>query len=89
MTKAVPVVSVSTVMKRNPQPGCGTSASPPGAEVFSRKNEIPSDCTIEDHDRPVLVHCVIFLRPRSPSLDSFSRYGQTTVSNCRMIEAEM
>jgi hypothetical protein len=28
-------------------------------------------------------------RPSSPSFESRSRYGQTTVSNCRMIDALM
>jgi hypothetical protein len=35
------------------------------------------------------VYWVIFLRPISPSFESFSRYGQTTVKSCRMIDAEM
>jgi hypothetical protein len=45
ITKAVPVVSVSTVSKRNPQPWkcSGTSGAPPGAVVRSRKKEMPSD----------------------------------------------
>jgi hypothetical protein len=30
---------------------------------------------------PYRVYCVIFFRPSSPSFDSRSRYGQTTVSS--------
>ncbi len=43
MTKAVPVVRVSTVSRRKPQPwrSSGTSGAPPGAVVRSRKNEMP------------------------------------------------
>src|ERR1700732_1971472 len=33
------------------------------------------------------VYCVILRRPSSPSFCSFSRYGNTTVINCRMIDA--
>ncbi len=50
---------------------------------------MPIDWTIEITTVPYRVHCVIFFLPRSPSLDSFSRYGHTTVSSCRMIDAEM
>src|SRR6202140_4989670 len=35
------------------------------------------------------VYCVILRRPSSPSFCSFSRYGNTTVINCRMIDAVM
>ena len=35
------------------------------------------------------MYCVIFRRPSSPSFDSRSRYGQTTVSSCRMIDELM
>jgi len=38
---------------------------------------------------PKRVYWVIFFRPASPSLLSFSRYGQTTVNNCKMIDAVM
>ena len=35
------------------------------------------------------MYCVIRAWPTSPSLDSFSSDGETTVSSCRMIEAVM
>ncbi len=38
---------------------------------------------------PYLVYWVILRRPSSPSLESFSRYGHTTVNSWRMIDAEM
>ena len=41
MMKIVPVVSVSTVMRRKPQPGCGTSGAPPGAVCFSSQKAMP------------------------------------------------
>ena len=47
MTKAVPVVSVSTVRSRNPHPGWTTRDAPPGAVVPSRKKEIPIAWTRE------------------------------------------
>jgi len=36
MTKAQPVVNVSTVINRNPQPGFGTKEAPPLGLAFSR-----------------------------------------------------
>src|ERR1700730_17173772 len=33
------------------------------------------------------VYCVILRRPSSPSFCSFSRYGNTTVINCKMMDA--
>ena len=50
---------------------------------------MPSDWMIEIATVPYRVHCVIFFLPRSPSLESFSKYGHTTVRSCRMIDAEM
>ena len=35
------------------------------------------------------MYCVILRRPSSPSFESRSRYGQTTVSSCRMIDELM
>ena len=35
------------------------------------------------------MYWVILRRPSSPSFDIRSRYGHTTVSSCRMIEALM
>ena len=35
------------------------------------------------------MYCVIRAWPTSPSLDSFSSDGETTVRSCRMIEAVM
>ena len=35
------------------------------------------------------MYCVIRAWPTSPSFDSFSSDGDTTVSSCRMIEAVM
>ncbi len=40
MMKIVPVVSVSTVISRKPQPGCGTSLAPLGL-CFSSQNAMP------------------------------------------------
>ncbi len=46
MTNTEPVVSVSTVMIRNDQPGSWTMAKPPCTlPVFSRKNAMPSAWT--------------------------------------------
>ncbi len=47
---------------------------------------MPSDCTTLSTIVPYRVYCVIFRRPSSPSFDSRSRYGHTTVSSCRMID---
>ncbi len=41
MMNAVPVVSVSTVIKRKPQPGSGTSGAPSGVVVRSRNRAMP------------------------------------------------
>ena len=41
MMKIVPVVSVRIVIRRKPQPGCGTSGAPPGATCFSSHSAIP------------------------------------------------
>ncbi len=47
MMNADPVVIVSTVIKRKPQPGSYTSGRPPATSVErSRKIAMPSDCTI-------------------------------------------
>ena len=35
------------------------------------------------------MYCVIFCWPTSPSLESFSSVGTTTVSSCKMIDAVM
>ena len=55
----------------------------------SRKIAIASDWTMHSTMVPYRVYWVILRRPSSPSLDRRSRYGQTTVSNCRMIDALM
>ncbi len=47
MMNAVPVVSVSTVSARKPQPGFGTSAAPPGADIRSSQMAIPVPWMIE------------------------------------------
>ena len=89
MMNAVPVVSVMIVMNRNAQPGFGTTIPKPPAFELSSQIEIPNDCTSDSRTVPNRVYCVIFFRPASPSLLSFSRYGQTTVRSCRMIDAVM
>ncbi len=43
MTKAQPVVRVSMVIRRKPQPGLSTSEAPPGVVVRSRKMAMPAD----------------------------------------------
>ena len=50
---------------------------------------MPIDCTTLRKIVPYRVYCVIFRRPSSPSFESFSRYGHTTVNSCRMIDALM
>ena len=50
---------------------------------------MPAPWTIDSTMVPYRVYWVIFLRPISPSFDSFSRYGQMTVRSWRMIDAEM
>jgi len=75
MTKAVPVVRVSTVNRRKPQPcrSSGTNGAPPGAVVRSRKKEMPIPWMTDNTTVPYRVYCVIFRRPSSPSFESFSR----------------
>ncbi len=47
MTKAVPVVSVITVMMRKPQPGSPTRGAPPGVRCASRNKAMPVPWMIE------------------------------------------
>ena len=47
MTKALPVVSVSMVISRKPQPGLGTSEAPPGVGVLLEEEAMPVDWMIE------------------------------------------
>ncbi len=90
MTRHVPVVSVSTVIMRNARPPWYTSGRPPAIFVWrSRKIAMPSACTTLSTIVPYRVYWVILRRPSSPSFDNRSRYGQTTVSSCRMIDALM
>ena len=46
MTNAVPVDSVRIVISRNPQPAFVTRWNPLGVVLRSRKNAMPSDCTM-------------------------------------------
>ena len=50
---------------------------------------MPNDCTALRMTVMYRVHCVIFLRPSSPSFCSLASGSYTTVSNCRMIDAVM
>jgi hypothetical protein len=43
MIRAVPVVRVSMVMRRKPQPGTGTSERPPWGCMLSRPTAMPKD----------------------------------------------
>jgi hypothetical protein len=47
MINAVPVVRVSMVRSRKPQPGSGTRIAPVWLRILSRPTAIPNDCTSE------------------------------------------
>ena len=47
MTKAQPVVSVSTVISRKPQPGVTTSEAPPGVVIRSSHRAMVIDWIME------------------------------------------
>ena len=47
MMRAVPVVRVSMVRSRKPQPGSGTSVAPLVLRIPSRPTAMPKDCTSE------------------------------------------
>ena len=66
MMNALPVVRVIMVKSRKLQPGF--SAKPP----FSRPTAMPNDCTELKMTVMYRVHCVIFLRPSSPSFCSLA-----------------
>ena len=57
--------------------------------MFSRKIAMPMPWMIESTTVPYRVYCVIFFRPSSPSLASFSKYGMTACSSWMMIDALM
>jgi len=57
--------------------------------MFSSPMAMPVPCMTESRTVPYLVYWMIFLRPCSPSFESFSKVGTTTVRSCRMIEALM
>ena len=91
MTKAVPVVRVRTASITNgifPM-SRRTRGRPLGAVVDHSQRAMPLPWTTERTTVPYRVYCVIFRRPSSPSFESFSRNGQTTVRSCRMIDAVM
>ena len=75
MTKAEPVVRVSTVSRRNPQPGVEHQRRRRRAScVFSRKSAMPNDWMIEITHRAVAGVLGDLLAARArPSLESFSR----------------
>ncbi len=77
--KAVPAVSVKTVISRKDQPGSITMRSPRGLLICSRPKLIPNPCMALSKTVPYLVYCVIFFLPSSPSFLSFSNWGITTV----------
>ena len=62
MMKALPVVSVNMVIRTKPGPGLRTKSPP-----FSSPIAIPNDWTALRMTVIYRVHCVIFLRPSSPS----------------------
>ena len=66
MMNALPVVRVIMVMSLNFQPA--SSAKPP----FSKPTAMPNDCTALKITVMYRVHCVIFLRPSSPSFCSLA-----------------
>jgi len=73
--KAVPAVSVSTVIRRKDHPGSGTNFSAPVGTLplLSRPRLIPR--TLHSAEDNGAVACILsdFLRPCSPSFFSFSR----------------
>ncbi len=52
MMKAVPVVSVMTVIRRKLQPGWNTTLPPPGASIVSRPMEMKKPCTSDRRTVP-------------------------------------
>src|SRR3990172_351377 len=88
MRNAVPDVSVRTVMRRNDHPGWYTTdPACPIPVTFSIPTAIPNPWMIERTIVPYRVYWVIFRRPSSPSFESFSSCGMTTVNSWRMIDA--
>ena len=71
MMNALPVVRVSIVISTNPQPGLVTNAAP-ALVCFSSVTAMPSDCMALRMTVRYRVHCVIFLRPSSPSFCNFA-----------------
>ncbi len=80
----VPPTRVTTVTNMNTAPGTTTS---PGCACSA--TEMPMAWNSASTAVPYRVYWVIFLRPASPSFFSASRCGDTTVSSCMMIDAEM
>ena len=79
MTKAVPVVRVRIAIRTNgifPPSDVGslkTRNFPVGVVAAQSQRAIPAPWTTERTTVPYRVYCVIFRRPISPSLESFSR----------------
>jgi len=73
---------LSTVLKRNPQPGAPTPLT--WSQCATNDVWIAASTTVRYR-----VHWLIFCRPISPSSCSFFNWGETTVISCRMIDAVM
>ena len=84
---AVPAVSVSTVINLKDQPGKSTMASPAGPFIDSSPMPIIVPCTRLKTTVKYLVYWVMVFLPDSPSFESRSRCGTTTVSSCNMMDA--
>ena len=84
MIKTAPAVSVSTVFRTNAGPGLATMFG-----CLCKATAMPNDWKALSPTVSQRVYSVILRRPSSPSFWSFSRVGETTPSNWRMIEAVM
>ncbi|OPY60139.1 MAG: hypothetical protein A4E62_03218 [Syntrophorhabdus sp. PtaU1.Bin002] len=81
MINDVPPVRVIIVMSRKLHPGLYTTSSPAAPLICSRPTAIPKPCIRLIMTVPYLVYWVIFFLPASPSLESFSSVGTTTVKS--------
>src|SRR5208337_31003 len=88
MMNAEPVVSVRIVISVKPTPGWYTNDWPPSACDCSVL-AIVEDWMMLSKIVKYRVYWVIFRRPSSPSFCNRSRYGNTTVINCRMMDEVM
>ena len=83
MMNAVPVVSVSMVIRRKPKPGLMTM---PARIRSCARSAMPSDWTMTQHDGQVAGPLGDLAPPEFAFFGQFLEGRTTTVSNCRMID---